>query len=114
MHKRNHILYLQDILNSILRIEQFIQNITEDEFKQDEKTQYAVIRAFEIIGEASKKISQDIKENHSDIPWREISGMRDKLIHDYVGVNTAVIWKTATEDIPTLKRSIEEIIKNIK
>ncbi|MEJ2049686.1 MAG: DUF86 domain-containing protein [Calditrichota bacterium] len=111
---RNELLYLQDIQDAINKINIFIEKMSYDEFIKDEKTQYAVIRALEIIGEASKKINQGVKEVYSELPWREMSGMRDKLIHDYFGVNTEVIWKTASEDIPNLYKKLNEIIKHFK
>jgi len=112
--KRNELLYFLDVLDACNKIKDFIDKMSYDEFVKDEKTQYAVIRAFEIIGEASKKINQELKSIYSELPWREMSGMRDKLIHDYFGINTEVIWKTATEDIPSLKTQINEIIKQFK
>ena len=108
--KRIYLDYLNDILDSIVKIGKFIENLSFYEFQVDEKTQYAVIRALEIIGEASKKIPIEIKETSSNIPWREISGMRDKLIHDYFGVDTEVVWKTATENILSLENSIRDLI----
>ena len=78
---------------------------------KDEKTQYAVIRAIEIIGEASKKIPKNIKTKYTDVPWYEISGMRDKLIHDYFGVNSKIVWKTVKEDLPRLKKLIVRILE---
>jgi uncharacterized protein with HEPN domain len=71
--------------------------------------QDAVIRNIEIIGEASKKISRDTKQTYYKIPWKEIAVMRDKLIHDYLGVDVIVVWKTIKEDIPALEKSISEI-----
>jgi uncharacterized protein with HEPN domain len=109
--QRNDLLYLHDIYEATAKIEEFVGKMSYDEFSKDEKTQYAVIRAFEIIGEASKKIGQDLKETYSELPWREMSGMRDKLIHEYFGVNTEVIWKTTIEDIPTLRNQIKTIIE---
>jgi uncharacterized protein with HEPN domain len=81
------------------------------EFKTNEMVQDAIIRNIEIIGEASKKISKDTKQTYYEIPWKEISGMRDKLIHDYLGVDVEVVWKTIKEDIPTLDRLIHNIDK---
>jgi uncharacterized protein with HEPN domain len=105
--------YLDHILDSIRKIKKFIYNLHYDDFAIDEKTQYAVIRALEIIGEASKNIPQDIRVMYPDIPWKEMSGMRDKLIHDYFGVDTQLIWKTATEDVVSIEKSIAEIKKNL-
>ena len=77
----------------------------------NELVQDAIIRNIEIIGEASKKISVDTKKIYYEIPWKEITGMRDKLIHDYLGVDTKVVWKTIKEDIPVLKRLLNKIKK---
>ena len=104
--------YLNDILNSIVNIKSFLKDIDYLTFKEDIKTQYAVIRALEIIGEASKKIPKEVKENNSWIPWRFMAGMRDKLIHDYFGVDTEVVWNTATEDILKLEEDIKNIVSD--
>lgn len=77
-------------------------------FQQDEKTVFAVIRALEIIGEAAKNISEDMKAQHPEIPWRNVAGMRDKLIHEYFGVNNKVVWDTLQEDLPGLKEKIQK------
>lgn len=83
--------------------------MTREEFLADEKTQFAVVHGLEIIGEPAKKLPGDFKSEHSSIPWREISGMRDKLVHDYFGVNAEVVWRTAVEDIPRIARSLRDI-----
>lgn len=105
--------YLYDIRESIINIKQFIKDIDFSAFQKDVKTQYAVIRGLEIIGEASKKIPDEIKENNSQIPWRFMAAMRDKLIHDYFGVDSAVVWKTATEDIMNLEEDIRNLIDDL-
>lgn len=103
--------YLQDMLDACLKAADFISGRTFDEFESDEKTQYAVICALEIIGEASKKFPQAFKDQTPEIPWRAIAGMRDKMIHDYMGVNHAVVWKTVNEDLPPLILQLREITK---
>ena len=112
--KRVYLDFLIDIFDSIEKIEQFIDNMEFDQFKRDDKTSYAVIRAFEIIGEAAKEIPEEIKEKYTDLPWKEMTGMRDKLIHVYFGVNLEVVWKTIQEDIPSLKQLIKKVIQEEK
>ncbi|MFH0731816.1 MAG: DUF86 domain-containing protein [Candidatus Omnitrophota bacterium] len=107
--KREHKDYIADIVNAITEIEEFTKGLTFAEFEKDKKTVFAVIRALEIIGEAAKKIPLAIKSKHKNIPWKQIAGMRDKLVHEYFGVNVEVIWKTITEDIPPLKPLIERL-----
>lgn len=112
--KRVFIDYLDDILDSILKIEQFIEEMDFIQFSDDAKTSYAVIRALEIIGEATKEIPDEVKDKYTDLPWKEMSRMRDKLIHAYFGVNLEVVWKTIQQDVPTLKKLIQKVINEEK
>lgn len=104
--------YLQDMLDAVNDIERFMKGVSEKAFHADKEKQYAVIRAFEIIGEASKGISKELKVKYSTIPWRDIAGMRDKLIHMYFGVKIELIWGTIQHKIPELKKGIKTILKS--
>ena len=107
---RTHIDYLADILDAIRKVMQFVRGMSFEEFAKDDKTVFAVIRGLEIIGEATKRIPSSIRDLHLEVPWREMAGMRDKLTHDYFGVNLVVLWKTATEDLPKLEPAINRIV----
>lgn len=102
--------YLEDIIGSVNRIEEYVKGIVFAEFERDQKTQDATIRSFEVLGEATKKIPEDFRKKYPNVPWKKMSGMRDKLIHDYWSVNVERVWKTAIEDIPELKKELEKII----
>lgn len=106
---KSNSLYLDHILESMKRIQKYISDMDLPDFLQDLKTQDAVVRQFEIIGEAAKRISSDFKDKHTDIPWADMAGMRDVLIHDYIDVNFEIVWKTATEDIPEIKEVLSKV-----
>ena len=106
--------YLNDILDPIVNIKKFLKDIDWPTFKEDIKFQYAIIRVLEIIGEGLKKNSKEDKENNSWIPWRFMAGMCDKLIHDYFGVDTDVVWNTVAEDILRLEKDIKILFRLFK
>jgi uncharacterized protein with HEPN domain len=114
MSKRKLDIYLQDILESIDHIQRFLDGISEEEFYKNVEKQDAVLRRLEIIGEAVKHLPAKIRENHSDVPWRQIAGMRDMIIHEYFGVTLEMVWIVATKDILDLKTKVKEIVESNK
>jgi uncharacterized protein with HEPN domain len=106
--------YIQDILSSILEGLEFVKGLSYEDFQEDKKTLYAVIRTIEVMGEAAKNLPISIQKKYPEIPWKEIRGMRNKLIHEYFGVDTGVIWKTVQEDFPLLKKQIKKVQKAFK
>lgn len=111
-NERVYLDYIQDMLESAEKAVNFVGNLEYEQFSEDDKTTFAVIRAIEIIGETAKKVPNDIREGYSEIPWREIAGTRDKLIHEYFGVNLAVVWRTVHEDLPPLIEKLRTILKD--
>ena len=111
MKTRDYRDYLQDILDAVNDIESFVDNMTYEDFIKDRKTLNAVVRSIEIIGEASKKIPETIKTKNKELPWKQMAGMRDKLIHAYFGIDTETLWKAVKDNIPPLKGSIQKMLK---
>jgi uncharacterized protein with HEPN domain len=112
--RRDVIIYLKDILEAINAIENFVNDIDFEKFKLDDKTSSAVIRKFEIIGEATKNIPKSIKQKYPDVPWKEMAGFRDKLIHFYFGIKYEIVWDTIKLRLPDLKQRLTKIIEEIK
>ena len=106
--------YLEDIFNEMKKIENFVGDYGFGEFLKDEKTLYASTRSLEIIGEAVKQVPDDFRKKYKDVPWKDMAGMRDILIHDYLGINIKVIWKTINEDIPKVKPIFKKMLKELK
>src|SRR6185369_4699200 len=104
--KRDESVYLRHILDAIIKVDEYLLGSTEDSFYANSLLQDAVIRQLEIIGEATKRLSRDLRSLHPQIPWDDISGMRDKLIHDYFGVDIEKVWLTAAEDLPPFKMEV--------
>jgi Uncharacterized conserved protein len=109
--KREYEDYLQDMLENAEKALFFVQGMDYDSFYTDDKAVYAVIRALEIIGEAARQIPEAIRQSNPEIQWREIAAMRNKLTHEYFGVNTRVIWRTVQEDLPIIIQFLKQILK---
>ncbi|MFH1387450.1 MAG: DUF86 domain-containing protein [bacterium] len=108
--KRDYSIYLQDILESISAIEEYVKDFSVARFQDNRQVQDAVIRRLEIIGEAVKNLDDDFRNNYPQIPWKQIAGMRDVLIHEYFGVNSLRVWEAIQKDLPPLKQNILTII----
>jgi len=109
--KREHLLFLKDILDSIRKIEKYTKGLSFEELKKNEMVLDAVIRNFEIIGEAAKNIPKDIKTKYPDVEWKEAAGFRDVLIHDYFGIDLEAVRDTIKNNLPSFKKHIKAVVK---
>jgi len=111
--KKDPQVFIKHILDSIDAVEHYTKNLSEDQFLRSLEKQDAIVRRVEIIGEAVRNISADFRREYPDIPWRKISGMRDKLVHEYFGVDLELVWAVVKKDLPSFKRQIKNLlIKN--
>ena len=109
MKKRDFADYINDIIESCQDILVFTKGFSPEKFIKDKKTMNAVIRSLEVIGEASKKVPEDIKRKYSKIPWKQMAGMRDKLIHEYFGVDKEMVWQVIEKHIPSILPLVKKI-----
>ena len=110
---RDRRFYLRDIFTAMVAIQEFIEGMNFETFEADDKTASAVIRKLEIIGEATKNVPEEIRRKHPQVPWRQMAGMRDQLIHAYFGVDYSLVWETVKDQIPLLQPVIAQIIKDL-
>lgn len=105
--------YVTDILAAIKEVEEFTQGMNFKTFLSDKKTTNAVIRSLEIMGEAAKRVPDHVKEKYPDIPWKRMAGMRDKLIHEYSGVDLEIVWTVIKEELPPVKPRVEKVFNDM-
>lgn len=109
MSKRGDTLYLEDIRDAIGKIESYVEGMDIDSFSDDWKTIDAVVRNLSVIGEAVNNLSDETKSKNPEVSWHEIIGMRNKIVHEYFGVDQDVLWKTVQDDLPNLKETLSKI-----
>jgi uncharacterized protein with HEPN domain len=112
--KREFLDYVEDIVDAMNHAISFVKGLKFESFAKDTKTVFAVVRALEIVGEASRRIPDEVKQRYPGIPWKDMAGMRDKLIHGYFGVKLDVVWDTVKKEIPSLLPMFKEIIGDSK
>jgi uncharacterized protein with HEPN domain len=112
--KREYLDYARDILDAAEKADRFIAGVGLDVFQADDEKVFAVTRALEIIGEASKKIPASLRKQYPEIPWAVMAGMRDKLAHDYFGVNLRRLWETVQNDLPPLRAALTRLIAHLE
>jgi uncharacterized protein with HEPN domain len=107
----NDRVYLMHVRDSLHEVQTFIQDESYESFLKNRMAQNAVMRSFEVVDEAARRVSPDLRKAHPEVPWRLMSDFRNKLIHDYFGLDLEVIWRTATEDTPVLLQQIEKLME---
>jgi len=112
--KRRYSDYLRDIVDATLKAEAFVSNVSADEFVVNDEKVFAVIRALEIIGEAARNVPEELRARYPAIPWRDMAGMRDKLIHAYFVVSLGRVWATVKTDLPGLRAAVQAILPEVE
>lgn len=112
--KRSNKVFVDDILESIGRIEQYVKGLSYNEFVKKQMVIDAVVRNLEIIGEASKNIKEDDRKQFPDVPWNRMIGLRNIIAHGYFGVDLTIVWRIISKNLPETKPFIVEMSKNLK
>jgi uncharacterized protein with HEPN domain len=114
MKRKNHKLYIEDILQAMDKIKRYVEGLTYEAFAKNEMVEDAVIRNLEIIGEASKSVPEDVREKHSEIPWKRMIGLRNIAIHQYFGVDLSIIWEIITKNLPETKPKVAAMLESLE
>ncbi len=114
MSERSLRLVLEDLLDSIKKIETYTRGISFDDFYNDPIVVDAVVRNFQVLGEAAKRIPSEIRKMNQDINWRKIIGLRNRIVHDYFGIDYKIVWKIIEKDIPLLKIQLERVYHSLE
>jgi uncharacterized protein with HEPN domain len=110
MKKPDDLILLGDILDAILRVESYTRGVSKEQFLENLMMQDAVMHQIEIVGEASNGISEEFRETHSSLPWLQMRAIRNKIVHDYRGINLQIIWDTVKNDLPLLKAQVRSLL----
>ncbi len=111
MPERHWRLFVQDVLESIRKVQAYLENTTYQQFLVDGKTQDAVMRNLEIIGEAMRHIPEEIQQRHADIPWAQVIGLRNRLVHAYFVIDPEIVWQICKQDLPQLRTQLERLLQ---
>jgi len=103
--------FIEDIIDAMEKAEFLVQGMSYEQFEKDFRTNYAVVRALEIIGEATKRLPVDLRDKYPDVPWKGMAGMRDRIIHGYDNVDLQIVWNVVKQDIPEIKPKVQKIVK---
>ena len=106
--------YIADILTAIQEVEDFTRGMEYEQFAADKKTVNAVVRSLEVMGEAAKRIPEDVRQRYPDVPWKRMTGMCDKLIHEYSGVDLEIVWAVVKTELPPVKPLIEQALRDLE
>lgn len=112
MSKRDYRLYLEDIIESINKIEKYISDMNYNNFSKSDITVDAVVRNFEIIGEAARQLPEKVKDKYTDVEWQAMVDFRNVIIHEYFGVSLKIMWDIIKNELPTIKKNLNEVLKN--